>query len=294
VDISKARQGAFSESRQFSLQLPSSRTGAVAVLHSLSVSVDGTRAYLAYMGGGFLVADTSQFAAGAARPVASLVTPVANRVPSRRDPGAHSAVKLPGRDVVMITEETYSPCPWAGAYTIDIASETAPRFLADYWTLPYNDPAFCARAPRPAAPKTAHNPTLTRNLALISWHSRGLQVVSLEDPARPAQLAEYRPELLPTVATGDDLTTGTSPAENIAFWSYPIIRDGLIYVIDVRNGLYVLDYEGPFADEVRTVKWLEGNSNLGDAAALEAPPPPEPEPEPEPAPTEVPPDAPTP
>jgi hypothetical protein len=27
--------------------------------------------------------------------------------------------------------------------------------------------------------------------------------------------------------------------------SYPIIQDGLIYVVGLKNGLYILDYEGP-------------------------------------------------
>jgi hypothetical protein len=51
-------------------------------------------------------------------------------------------------------------------------------------------------------------------------------------------------------------------------WSYPIIRDGLIYVIDVRNGLYVLRYTGPRQDEIANIDFLEGNSNLGDAVDL--------------------------
>jgi len=54
----------------------------------------------------------------------------------------------------------------------------------------------------------------------------------------------------------------------VVLWSYPIIRDGLIYVIDIRNGLYVLKYTGPHADEVAAIKFLEGNSNLGDAVQL--------------------------
>jgi hypothetical protein len=51
-------------------------------------------------------------------------------------------------------------------------------------------------------------------------------------------------------------------------WSYPIIRDGLIYVIDIRNGLYILRYTGPHAGEVASIRFLEGNSNLGDAVRL--------------------------
>ena len=54
-------------------------------------------------------------------------------------------------------------------------------------------------------------------------------------------------------------------------WSYPIVSNGLIYVVDIRNGLYVLRYTGPraLAEEVAGIGFLEGNSNLGDAARLE-------------------------
>jgi hypothetical protein len=48
-------------------------------------------------------------------------------------------------------------------------------------------------------------------------------------------------------------------------WSYPIIKDGLIYVVDLRNGLYVLRYDGRFEREVDRIHFLEGNSNQGDA-----------------------------
>jgi hypothetical protein len=46
-------------------------------------------------------------------------------------------------------------------------------------------------------------------------------------------------------------------------WSYPIIQDGLIYVVDIRNGLYVLKYRGPLEGEVASTGFLEGNSNVG-------------------------------
>ena len=45
-------------------------------------------------------------------------------------------------------------------------------------------------------------------------------------------------------------------------WSYPVVKDGLIYVVDVRNGLYVLRYTGVGAESVARESFLEGNSNL--------------------------------
>lgn len=35
-----------------------------------------------------------------------------------------------------------------------------------------------------------------------------------------------------------------------------------------RNGLYILRYTGPHAGQVADVRFLEGNSNLGDAVRL--------------------------
>jgi hypothetical protein len=41
-----------------------------------------------------------------------------------------------------------------------------------------------------------------------------------------------------------------------------------LYVIDIRNGLYVLRYTGPHADEVAGISFLGGNSKLGDAERI--------------------------
>jgi hypothetical protein len=54
----------------------------------------------------------------------------------------------------------------------------------------------------------------------------------------------------------------------VVMWSFPIVKDGLIYVIDLRNGLYIFRYTGPRSGEVSRLTFLEGNSNLGDAARL--------------------------
>jgi hypothetical protein len=71
------------------------------------------------------------------------------------------------------------------------------------------------------------------------------------------------------VTTEDPLLGAGSPA----FWSYPIVSRGLIYVVDVRNGLYVLRYTGPGAETVASAGFVEGNSNVGRAPAPPASPP---------------------
>jgi len=52
-------------------------------------------------------------------------------------------------------------------------------------------------------------------------------------------------------------------------WSYPVVAGGLVYIIDIRNGLYILRYDGPRAEEINSVQFLEGNSNLGDATRID-------------------------
>jgi hypothetical protein len=103
----------------------------------------------------------------------------------------------------------------------------------------------------------------------VTWHSGGLQAINIRSPRMMTQAGWYSPVPLETVANEDPaLSMGTN---KVVMWSFPVIKDGLIYVIDLRNGLYILRYTGARADEVAAISFLEGNSNLGDAVALENP-----------------------
>jgi hypothetical protein len=246
-------------------------------LHSLTISNDGSRAYFALLSGGFAVVDVSEFAQGAPFPRPRLITDNAAR-PVWEGPGAHSAIKLWGRDWAWVSDEVYGSatgaghgCPWGWARMIDISAPRTPTVEAEY-RLPENDPATCEDWNPPRTSYSAHNPTLTPHIAFSTWHSGGLQAVSVQKPDRPFQLAEFFPEPLDEVMLEDprlssDPDTGRN--EKVVMWSYPIIQDGLIYVVDLRNGLYVLEYEGRFKNEVRRIGFLEGNSNQGDALCFE-------------------------
>jgi hypothetical protein len=99
-----------------------------------------------------------------------------------------------------------------------------------------------------------------------SWHSGGEQAIDVSDPDSPAQAGWFSPTPLAAVANEDPaLSAGPN---KVVVWSFPIIRDRLIYDVDIRNGLYVLRYSGPHASEAANVSFLEGNSNLGDAGRL--------------------------
>jgi hypothetical protein len=103
---------------------------------------------------------------------------------------------------------------------------------------------------------------------LDSWHSGGEQAIDVSDPGQPTQAGWFSPTPLASVAIEDPaLSRGPN---KVVMWSYPIVRDGLIYVADIRNGLYVLGYTGPHAGEVDSLAFLEGNSNLGDATRIDS------------------------
>lgn len=277
VDASRAREGIFTEIGSWTTKIGNPERDNR--LHSLSLSADGNRAFLAYLGGGFLVADTSDFAQDRPTPEVRLVTPVEKRV-FWTDPGAHSAIQVPGRDVVMTTDEVYGKlggvladhgCPWGWTRFISVQDPAAPRIVGEFRP-PWNRPEACAAAENPADREnfssfSSHNPTLTPNLALVTWHSAGLMAIDIADPTRATGAAQFVPEPLPTVVTEDPaLSVGR---DKVVMWSFPVVQNGLIYAVDLRNGLYILRYRGPHADELSGVGFLDGNSNSGDVGRFE-------------------------
>jgi hypothetical protein len=267
LDISQARQGLVREVSSWNAP----RGPLNGTLHSLSVSVDGRRGYLAYLRNGFMIVDTSQLADGTPNPQINLLTPPENWIPWS-GPGPHSAVKLFGKSYVLVTEEVYGRCPWGWTSLFDVTNEASPSIAAEFKLDPYNMPEQCGAFSADHYRFTsfaAHNPTLTKNLAFITWHSAGLQAVSIQDPLQPVKVAEFLPAPLASVHTEDPVLS--SGLDKVVMWSYPIIKDGLIYVVDVRNGLFVLRFHGPFETEVSGIRFLEGNSNLGEAQLWESP-----------------------
>lgn len=280
TDISQARQGKFTEILEWQTVVPSPDTDNR--LHSMTVTTDGTRAHLAILGGGILEVDTTDIAKGKKKPQVKLITNMNDRA-AWGDPGAHSAVKFFGRDFVFAADEVYGEipvlladhgCPWGWVRIVDIRDHQDPKIVSEF-KLPANTEEFCEDATQgdPVRNSTssyaAHNPTLTKNLAFITWHAGGVQVIDISSPAKPKQAAEFVPTPEPVVVSEDPALT--SGHDKVAMWSFPIIRDGLIYVVDIRNGLYILEYKGPFDKEVSKVRFLEGNSNFGDALKLERP-----------------------
>ncbi len=189
-------------------------------------------------------------------------------------------MKLWNKDWAYVSDEVYGTatgddhgCPWGWARMIDISDPTTPTVEAEY-RLPENDPeAGALRGLQPAAhlllgaQPDDHAEDGAHDLALGR-----LPGDQRPEAGEPYQLAEYFPEPLHEVMLEDPRLSSdpdTGRHEKVVMWSYPIIKDGLIYVVDLRNGLYVLKYGGRFANEVRNVSFLEGNSNQGNALCYE-------------------------
>ena len=268
-------------------------------VHSMATSVDGRTTYLAMEAGQFLMLDTSSVVAAASPPASvidlhgDLLTDPADRpvwlqspadpatAPdpcTRNCPNGHTSLEVPGTHYALTTDEVYGTytnpahgCGWGWARLLDVADPAHPTIVGQY-EIAENQPSFCGSpgddpATDQFASYSSHNPTVLPDLAFIAWHSGGLQALDLSDPANPSQAGVFIPRPIANVAIEDPaLSRG---GNRVVFWSYPIIRNGLVYVIDVRNGLYVLRYTGPHAAEVSGIGFYEGNSNLGDAAALE-------------------------
>ena len=293
TDISRARDGVFTEIAKgnWNQFFPGAANPANydfdLSLHSMTPSFDGTRTYLAYLRGGFGVLDTSEVAADTDDHFVNLNDKLLTPVPfptwgtgphceghtAAGCAESHSAVPLPGRPFALTIDEVYGTFtvpsfgwPWGWTRLWNVAQPRRPHIIGEYKIL-QNTTAY---TPAPGENEfnsySSHNPTVLRNLIFDSWHSGGEQAIDVSDPGQPTQGGWFSPTPLPAVANEDPaLSRGPN---KVVVWSFPIVRNGLVYVVDIRNGLYVLRYNGPRADEAAAISFLEGNSNLGDAGRL--------------------------
>src|SRR5260221_1643895 len=114
-------------------------------VHSMGVTPDGTRTYLAMEAGEFLVLDTSDIANNVSNPQLRLITDPANRpiwgnpFPCAKFcPNGHSAVQVPGRQLALTTDEIYGTftdptfgCPWGWMRLIDVSDPAHPQIVGE-------------------------------------------------------------------------------------------------------------------------------------------------------------------
>jgi hypothetical protein len=231
---------------------------ATGRLHSLSLSPDGRRAYLALTEDGFAVADTSEFADNVAVPQLRLMRDEEGQFRPAPGLNVHSAVLLGNPGYALVTQEVYD-CPFADLFIADLADESHPQIVSRF-TLPENNPD-CAAPIRPEPNLTqanegvftSHNPLVVGDLAFVTWYGGGLQVLEVSDPARPYRVGLFVPS---GAGAASESYIGAYPVQ---LWSYPILREGFLYVSDIQSGLYILRYTGPLAESINRLPLAEGN-----------------------------------
>jgi len=224
-------------------------------IHGVSVAADGTRGFVSTLYSGMGVFDATTITGPG--PIAPTIqTSGSGFVNSCRRQHqtciTHSAVEVPGRPLAVVTYENEG-VPEGWMELVDVTTPATPQVVGT-WRHPASG--------QPFSPDIGmfgygpHNPTTTAHLAVVSWYRAGLMVFDISDPTHPTPVATFEPT--------KRATDGFGLWGQVAFVSYPIIKDGLIYVLDGRNGLYVLRYTGPYHEELDGVRFLEGNSNRRD------------------------------
>jgi hypothetical protein len=268
VDISRAREGRVEEIATFDASADFSINRRVREnirLHSISVSDDGKGAWAAWWGGGVSALDISGVTEGTSSTI-KLATQIEGhaRWPAA---SAHSAVQVAGKPRVLVTDEVYAGCPGGWARLVDVANPSSLKVVDEFRT-EGNQASFCRSIQARRSPTfSSHNPTVVGSLALISWHAAGLVALQVSDDELLEQ-GRFLPEPLSSVQIEDPFLG--SRGTGVAMWSYPVVSDGLVYVIDVRNGLYILDYKGAGRDLLVGRAFAEGNSNISVNAVDEA------------------------
>ena len=246
-------------------------------MHSIAVSDDGTRAYVGGWDYGTYVLDTSGLADPAGVPV---MRPL-SALPLDYGANVHGTVPVPGRPLGVMVQEEYAAagrgCPFGWLRMADLTDPAAPTLRGQY-KLPEND---CDRAKAANGTFTAHNQTNFPSVTLLTWYSGGLRAVDTTNPDALKETGVFVPKATQDAPLERDtrlfFTGSKNDKRTGALWSYPVVQNGLVYVVDIDLGLYVLRYTGAHAKEVAQAAFVEGNSSpsryTAKASALTRPTP---------------------
>ena len=184
--------------------------------------VHGDRAYVGLWDGGMVILD-----------IAELATPrVVAHLNWAEGGDTHTCLPMPGRDLVVVTdEETSDGCdgPAHMVRIVDVRDETNPGVLA---ICPEPDGDYCSRGLRFGAHCLHENrPDSYRSeeLVFVTYFNAGLRVYDLADAASPVEIASYEPAC----------PAGQRAVQINDVW---VGEDHLVYITDrVNGGVYILE-----------------------------------------------------
>jgi len=195
---------------------------------------------------------------------------------------AHTFQKLPGRPYALASDEP-GPCPWGWlrfVYVgdeengVEVENEDAhgnpiAGFLrgdlypsiAGTFRLPENRVEDCEANMEKFAQDNSgdesfnpHLHLIFKNIMFTSWNNGGLRAIDISDPGMPFELGAYFPPPVGATAAGDIVP-------DLSLNNPPTLKDGLLYIMDRVNGVYVFEYTGPRRDEIPTSGLYTGEQN---------------------------------
>lgn len=201
---------------------PTWSEGLIVKLHH--ALVQGDRAYCAWWDQGLVILDIDD------RSAPRLISHLEFGQDVSR--ATHTACPLPGRDLLVITEERIAAgCVGVppNAHIVDVSDGFAPKLVS---TFPVPEGDFCDRGGRfgphnihEMRPGTESDP----DVVYMTYFNAGIRVFDVADPTAPREIAHYIPDAPPgqPAIQLNDLLVG---------------EDGLIYVTDrFAGGLYILE-----------------------------------------------------
>lgn len=202
--------------------------------------VVGDRAYLPYGAAGFVILDISDITAP------RLMSRLPFAPPFNPFVGVHSAVPLPGRDLVVVNSEAIKedcnePLNFTGL--VDIADETAPRLISLFpLPVPPPDSGFrnFAEVGGRFGPHNQHQHQYqdvlleSDRLVFMTYFNAGLRIFDTADPQLPVEVGYFVPPP-PTERRGPLPSKLIAQSEDVV-----VDARGNIYMSDKNHGVYIL------------------------------------------------------
>jgi hypothetical protein len=213
------------EAARFVLDEPEPAGARYAAHHAL---VDGDVAYLGYCDAGMVVLDVADLARP--REIARLTWEQGGET--------HTCLPLPGRSLVVATDEQLKDGPAAPArlvHVIDVADPSRPRVIG---ACPEPEGDFRDR-PLRFGPHNLHENRAgsyrSERFVFVTYFNAGVRVYDLEDPLQPVEVAHW----VPACPAGQ-----AAPQVNDIY----VEESGLVWATDrIGGGLYALEPDAELA-----------------------------------------------
>jgi hypothetical protein len=198
----------------------------------------------------------------------------------------HTPLKVPDRPYLLVTSEhtevgwdeeaeelEMGSCPGAEIRLFPLDEErrrVGPEPEGTYG-LPEQDEENCiddtdeweeGTAAEPAW-LSPHFPLAFHDIAFSTYYSAGFRAIDISDASNPREIGHFFNEPVEDVRWASFRTAGETeydddgneigqqlPLRHMFAFSYPVVYNGYLIYADIHSGLYVLEYTGPYADQI--------------------------------------------